>query len=64
MSLLVHTDWLKILQLEGGHMEVWNFGSLYLTWFGQEMKFVVSEICYKRVRYIEVLLYLGPIKIV
>ena len=35
-----------------------NFGSLYPTWFGQEMTFVISEIRYKRVRYIEVLLYI------
>ena len=38
-------------------LDVTNFGSLYPTWFGQEMTFVISEIRYKRVCHIEVLLY-------
>ena len=39
------------------NVKVILFGSLYPTWFGQEMTFVISKIRYKRVRYIEVLLY-------
>ena len=38
--------------------DITNFGSLYPIWFSQEMTFIISEIRYKWVRYIEVLLYL------
>ena len=38
--------------------DITNFGSLYTTWLGQEMTFVISEIRYKRDHYIEVLLYI------
>ena len=36
--------------------DITNFGSLYSTWFGQEMTFVISKIRYKQVHYVEVLL--------
>ena len=58
MSVLSCSNQVESLAGSPHASDIKNFGWLYANWFGQEMTFVISEICYKWVRYIEVLLYI------